>query len=108
MWPTTKTRRHEGDSAAAQRCRYRAPLRVFVPFCGYLSNCPNRAADHVLVINDGEIVTEGTHQELLAKRGFFYRLYTSQFKGHRYRPVSGGHGYGTVWRLFPIPYGCTG
>jgi ATP-binding cassette, subfamily B, multidrug efflux pump len=40
-----------------------------------------RDADHVLVIDDGRIVEEGTHAELLAKHGFFYRLYMSQFKG---------------------------
>ncbi len=38
-------------------------------------------ADHVLVIQDGKIVEQGTHQELLDQRGFFYHLYLSQFKG---------------------------
>jgi ATP-binding cassette subfamily B multidrug efflux pump len=40
-----------------------------------------RDADHVLVINNGEIVEQGTHQELLDKRGFYHHLYMSQFKG---------------------------
>jgi ATP-binding cassette subfamily B protein len=40
-----------------------------------------RDADKVLVINDGEIVEEGTHGELLAAGGFFRHLYVSQFKG---------------------------
>ncbi len=40
-----------------------------------------RDADHVLVINNGEIVEQGTHQELLDKRGFYHHLYLSQFKG---------------------------
>jgi ATP-binding cassette subfamily B multidrug efflux pump len=40
-----------------------------------------RDADNVIVINEGEIVEQGTHQELLNKRGFFYKLYVSQFKG---------------------------
>jgi ABC-type multidrug transport system ATPase subunit len=40
-----------------------------------------RNADVVLVINKGEIVERGTHEELLAARGFYYRLYMSQFKG---------------------------
>jgi ATP-binding cassette subfamily B multidrug efflux pump len=40
-----------------------------------------RDADLVLVINQGEIVERGTHDELLAMRGFYHRLYTSQFKG---------------------------
>jgi ATP-binding cassette subfamily B protein len=38
-----------------------------------------RSADLILVINQGEIVEQGTHQELLEKEGFYYRLYTSQF-----------------------------
>jgi ABC-type multidrug transport system fused ATPase/permease subunit len=35
----------------------------------------------VIVIRDGEIVEQGTHQQLLEARGFFYKLYMSQFKG---------------------------
>jgi ATP-binding cassette subfamily B protein len=40
-----------------------------------------RDADLVLVIKDGEIVEKGTHQELLDLKGFYHRLYVSQFKG---------------------------
>jgi ATP-binding cassette subfamily B protein len=40
-----------------------------------------RNADQVLVINNGEIIERGTHSELLEKRGFYYNLYMSQFKG---------------------------
>ncbi len=40
-----------------------------------------RDADNVIVINDGEIVEQGTHQQLIEARGFFHKLYTSQFKG---------------------------
>jgi ATP-binding cassette subfamily B protein len=40
-----------------------------------------RDASHVLVINNGEIVEQGTHQELLDKQGFYHHLYLSQFKG---------------------------
>ena len=42
-----------------------------------------RDADQVLVINDGEIVEQGTHQELLDRRGFYHHLYVSQFKGQQ-------------------------
>jgi ATP-binding cassette subfamily B protein len=38
-------------------------------------------ADEVLVINAGEIIERGTHEALLAQRGFYYNLYVSQFKG---------------------------
>ncbi|RLI36298.1 multidrug ABC transporter ATP-binding protein [Candidatus Bathyarchaeota archaeon] len=40
-----------------------------------------RNADQVLVINHGEIIERGTHEELLTTKGFYYRLYMSQFKG---------------------------
>jgi ATP-binding cassette subfamily B protein len=40
-----------------------------------------RDADEILVINDGEIIERGTHEELLAQRGFYHNLYMSQFKG---------------------------
>ncbi len=40
-----------------------------------------RNADQVLVIKKGEIVEQGTHHELLQKKGFYYNLYMSQFKG---------------------------
>jgi ATP-binding cassette subfamily B multidrug efflux pump len=40
-----------------------------------------RDADNVIVVNEGQIIEQGTHQQLLEKRGFFYHLYMSQFKG---------------------------
>jgi ABC-type multidrug transport system fused ATPase/permease subunit len=40
-----------------------------------------RDSSRILVINAGEIVEQGTHDELMAMRGFYHRLYMSQFKG---------------------------
>lgn len=40
-----------------------------------------RDADKVVVINEGEIVEQGDHQQLLEKEGFYHNLYMSQFKG---------------------------
>jgi len=40
-----------------------------------------RDANQVLVINHGEIVEKGTHQQLLDLDGFYRHLYISQFKG---------------------------
>ncbi len=37
-------------------------------------------ADLILVVNHGEIVEQGTHDELMAKHGFYYKLYASQFE----------------------------
>jgi ATP-binding cassette subfamily B protein len=39
-----------------------------------------READLILVMNNGAIVEQGTHQELLAARGFYHNLYNSQFE----------------------------
>ena len=37
-------------------------------------------ADLILVMNHGDIVEQGTHEELLAKGGFYEQLYNSQFE----------------------------
>ena len=37
-------------------------------------------ADKILALKDGEIIESGTHNELLAKDGFYANLYNSQFK----------------------------
>jgi ATP-binding cassette subfamily B protein len=39
-----------------------------------------RDADLILVMNEGDIVEQGTHTELLAKGGFYSNLYNSQFE----------------------------
>ena len=38
-----------------------------------------RSADRILVIEKGRVVEEGTHKQLLHKKGYYYRLYTNQF-----------------------------
>ena len=38
-----------------------------------------RDADVILVMRDGKIVEQGTHQSLLEQKGYYYRLYTQQF-----------------------------
>lgn len=37
-------------------------------------------ADRILVIDQGSVVEQGTHQELMARRGAYYRLYAAQFE----------------------------
>lgn len=39
-----------------------------------------RNADLILVMNDGKIVEQGNHTQLLAKNGFYSKLYNSQFQ----------------------------
>ena len=36
-------------------------------------------ADIILVVNDGKIVEQGNHNELLLKNGFYTELYNSQY-----------------------------
>jgi ATP-binding cassette subfamily B multidrug efflux pump len=45
-----------------------------------------RNADQVLVLDQGEIVERGTHSELLARQGFYYDLYMSQFRREEAEP----------------------
>ncbi len=40
-----------------------------------------RDADWILVMKDGDIVEQGKHEKLLAKKGFYAELYNSQFEG---------------------------
>ena len=39
-----------------------------------------RDADLILVMNNGDIIEQGTHEELLARKGFYAELYNSQFE----------------------------
>ena len=42
-----------------------------------------KRANRILVIEDGQIAEEGTHAELLRKKGRYYKLYTRQFRSER-------------------------
>lgn len=37
-------------------------------------------ANHILVLNQGDVVESGKHEELMAKKGFYYDLYAAQFE----------------------------
>ena len=39
-------------------------------------------ADLILVMNEGNIVEQGSHKELMKKNGFYAELYNSQFKNN--------------------------
>ena len=39
-----------------------------------------RDADLILVMKDGDIVEQGTHESLMAQKGFYYNLYAAQFE----------------------------
>ena len=48
-----------------------------------------RHADRILVIEDGEILESGTHQELIRAKGQYFQLYTTQFREERSMDVLG-------------------
>ena len=37
-------------------------------------------ADRILVLRDGDVVEQGTHRELMDRKGFYHRLYAAQFE----------------------------
>ncbi len=37
-------------------------------------------ADRILVVDQGDVVEQGTHESLMAKKGFYYKLYAAQFE----------------------------
>jgi ATP-binding cassette subfamily B protein len=37
-------------------------------------------ADNILVLDHGDVVEQGTHRELMERKGFYYRLYASQYE----------------------------
>ena len=52
-----------------------------------------RNADTIIVMDDGHIVEQGSHDDLLARHGFYYDLYNSQFTeapAGACEPASGG------------------
>jgi subfamily B ATP-binding cassette protein MsbA len=52
-----------------------------------------RSADQILVVEGGEIVERGTHDELLAVRGRYRQLYDKQYKIEQDRFVNPGEDF---------------
>jgi ATP-binding cassette subfamily B protein len=46
-----------------------------------------RNADRILVIKDGKIVEEGRHEDLIRRKGYYYRLYTNQYIEEKSREI---------------------
>ncbi len=50
-------------------------------------------AEVILVMNHGDVVEQGNHEELMAKGGFYRDLYLSQFQGQKEEPQSDSTGF---------------
>jgi len=48
-----------------------------------------RKADRILVIQDGKIIEDGTHKELIKMRGHYYSLYSNQFIDEKSKSILG-------------------
>lgn len=48
-----------------------------------------RNADRILVIQHGKIIEDGTHKELIKKRGYYYSLYSNQFIDEKSKYILG-------------------
>ena len=59
-------------------------------------------ADRILVFHKGRLREQGAHQELLAQRGIYYRLYQLQYKEQELHLPHGPNGSGAV-PAFPAP-----
>jgi ATP-binding cassette subfamily B protein len=44
-----------------------------------------RRADLILVVQDGKIIEQGTHAQLMAARGHYWNLYTRQYREEKIR-----------------------
>ncbi|MDD2377604.1 MAG: ABC transporter ATP-binding protein [Bacilli bacterium] len=65
------------EQAISQGMKELAKGRTTFIIAHRLSTIKN--ADMILVINDGEIIEKGNHEQLLEAKGFYYNLYSNQF-----------------------------
>ena len=47
-----------------------------------------RQADTIIVVRGGKIIEQGTHDALMAEKGYYYNLYTQQFREEMLRAFS--------------------
>jgi ABC-type multidrug transport system fused ATPase/permease subunit len=48
-----------------------------------------RQISRILVMHEGRLVEDGTHEELMEKKGYYYRLYQLQFNGNGFLRENG-------------------
>ncbi len=64
-----------------------------------------RSADQILVLEGGEIVERGTHEELLAHGGRYRQLYDKQYNFERDRFINPGEDFTPEPAATPVPAG---
>jgi ATP-binding cassette subfamily B protein len=64
-------------------------------------------ADRILVFHKGRLREQGAHQELLAQRGIYYRLYQLQYKEQELHLAQAANGSPAPFPNFPAPLPAT-
>ena len=64
-------------------------------------------ADRILVFHKGRLREQGAHQELLAQRGIYYRLYQLQYKEQELHLQQGANGSPALFPNYPAPLPAT-
>ena len=49
------------------------------------TDCPQSETPTGYVIDDGEAIEEGSHRQLMRKKGHYYELYMNQFKNEKHK-----------------------
>jgi len=75
----------ESEAAVQEALRHALTGRTSLVIAHRLSTV--RDADVILVIDQGRIVEQGTHDQLIAARGAYHRLYAAQFAGAAVEPL---------------------
>ena len=70
----TKTATSNGDGS------YTLTLESFVEGEAHEEVVETQPADIILVMKDGHIIETGNHESLMKKQGFYYEMYSSQYK----------------------------
>lgn len=77
---------NESESLVQEALEHLMHERTTIVIAHRLTTIQN--ADKIVVIEQGHIIEQGSHQELLAQEGAYYRLYTRKFQRYQVEPIS--------------------